>query len=145
MTFGELKKVLREETPQVLGGGVSRNVTQVAFRHRMVYASFLRDNFDLSSPPDSNARPIELSVYSPFKGTICGMSIGMTYDDALQRVRKFYPHAQIEIVPIYNVRQINLEGTPQDTWYLERCTLQDRGDTLDGVKVRASGYTTIPG
>lgn len=139
-TLGELKTLLRDQNPEVITGSV-KNQMILTFRRRLVYAYFRNEFY--SSTPQDNWAPIRLEAYAPFKGTIAGMSIGVSYESALDNVKKFYPNARIETDSYGN--SINLRGTREDTWTLSRTEIQDGDLKWPGIEARASGYIYLPG
>ncbi|GEM_PF-5590476 len=139
-TLGDLKTLLRDQNPEVIKGSVKNEMT-ITFRHRLVYAYFRNEFY--SSTPQDNWAPIRLEAYAPFKGTIAGMSIGMSYESALENVKKFYPNARIETDSYGS--SINLRGTREDTWTLSRTEMQDGDLKWPGIEARASGYIYLPG
>ena len=135
MSLGHLKKVLREEHPEISIEGSVKNITFVTLGNRLVHATFLRSVLD-TSPPDDLAVPISVRVYKPFKGTMCGVPLDATLDSALETVRKSYPQAQFEKYPFGEDRRIVLNAFLESTYYLELRT--------DGLEVKSNRYTLAP-
>jgi len=141
MTFAELKTAFHQHY-EILPPGSVKNVRSVVFGHSLAYAEFQND-FYSSAPPEDHNVPTTIEAYAPFKGTIAGMSIRSSYEDALPKVRKLYPNARID-KDSYGSR-INLRGTREDTWLLDRCSRKFDDETIGGLRVERSGaYIYLP-
>jgi len=141
MTFAQLKTALHQQY-EILSPGAVKNVRTVIFGHGLVLAEFHND-FYSSAPPEDHNVPTTIEAYAPFKGTLGGMSIRTSYEDALPNVRKLYPNARID-TDSYGSR-INLMGTRDDTWLLGRCSRKFDDETIGGLRVERSGaYMYLP-